>query len=44
MLERRAILKNIIIVRIQEVRELKRKPKLKDLLEMFRGKDKEWAA
>lgn len=44
MVRRRTILKNVVFARIEQIRLIKRKPKLKDLLEFFRGKDKEFAA
>jgi hypothetical protein len=38
MMARRNILKNIVMRKIIQIRELKKKPKLSDLLSMFRDK------
>jgi signal-transduction protein with cAMP-binding, CBS, and nucleotidyltransferase domain len=43
-IKRRNILKNIVALMIQDVRALKRKPKLKDVLKAFEGKDKNFVA
>lgn len=41
-IKRRSILKNIIAIKIQEFRAIKRKPKLSELLKILRGKDKDY--
>ena len=41
MMGRRNILKQVVFRRLIEVRELKRKPKLSDLLRMFKDDDDE---
>ena len=41
---RRNVLKNVVTSKLMEIRILKRKPKLKDLLKKFEGMDKEFVA
>lgn len=43
-IRRRNLLKNIIAIKIQEIREIKRKPLLKDVLQKLRGKNPELVA
>ena len=41
MMRRRNILKQVVFRRLIEVREIKRKPKLSDLMQMFKDDDEE---